>query len=80
MKLVLGTHLTPAQQAEVKRAYIYRWTIENSNRERAYRGLNPPTLPPTTDEQWLADHAFYVTNTGQLSRRHNHCEPAFMAD
>ncbi len=37
-------------------------------------------VPLTTDEQWLRDHAFYITTAGRLSARHRHCEPAYLAD
>lgn len=36
--------------------------------------------PLVSDEQWLRDHAFYVTRLGALSRRHRHCEPGWMAE
>lgn len=37
-------------------------------------------VPLVTDQEWLREHAFYVTAAGGLSARHNHCEPAFLAD
>jgi len=33
-----------------------------------------------TDDEWLREHAFYVTTTGTLSARHRRCEPAFLTD
>jgi hypothetical protein len=34
-----------------------------------------------TDEQWLAEHAFWFVSDGsRLSISHKHCEPAFVAD
>lgn len=37
-------------------------------------------VAPISDAQWLAEHAFYVTNAGSLSRKHSHCEPYYMAE
>ena len=37
-------------------------------------------VPLVTDEQWLREHAFHVTAKGRLSARHDHCEPAYLAD
>jgi hypothetical protein len=31
------------------------------------------------DSQWLAEHAFYVTEDGRLDERYCHCEPAYLA-
>lgn len=37
--LIKGVDLTPAQRAEVLRAYVYRWTFENAR--QSYRGKCP---------------------------------------
>ena len=77
MKLIKGNELPTKLQEQIKRSYTYRLTTENG-----YPARNPcnARVPAVTDEQWLAEHAFYVTNSGTLSRRHIHCEPHYMAD
>lgn len=74
--LVIGTNLKQSTKRAVLRAFIYRPTIENH-----YPSRNPcnATIPPVTDAEWLAQHAFYVTKNGDLAGRPNYCEPAFMA-
>lgn len=74
--LVIGTQLLPATRRAVLRMFPYRPTIENN-----YPRYNPAgcTIPPVTDAEWLASHAFYVTISGELAKRPNYCEPAFMA-
>lgn len=81
-KLVKGNELPREIQEQVKRAYIYRWTIDNKRRKDAWAGIQgQPTIPLQTDAEWLAEHAFYVTDSGQrLSKRHTHCEPHYVAD
>jgi len=81
MRLVRGDRLPAEARAEVLRAYIYRWTAENPDRERAWRGIKgQPTLPLQSDAAWLAEHAFHVTDSGRLARNRHRAEPAFMAD
>jgi hypothetical protein len=76
-----GTLLTPDQVDQVKRAFIYRWIKDNPKRESVWRNISgPPTIPLISDEQWLAEHAFWFTSGGKLSQKHNHCEPEYMAD
>jgi len=77
MQLIRGDKLTVAQKEHVKRAYIYRLTIENGYPEKNPCNVRVPAI---TDEQWLKEHAFYITKSGELSAKHKHCEPAFMAD
>jgi hypothetical protein len=33
-------------------------------------------VPAISDEQWLSEHDFYVTDSGRILLRHMHCEPA----
>lgn len=42
-------------------------------------GHNHPTIPLISDEQWLAEHAFWFKD-GQLDPRKRFAEPAYMAD
>ena len=78
MRLITGDKLSESTKQEVLNAYVYRWTIENKNRAR--RTGAPADHCFITDEQWLKEHAFYITNAGHRSRRHNHCESHYMAD
>jgi hypothetical protein len=82
MKLITGDKLTDAQRQEALRRFIYRHTIENQSQERrllACSGFKPSSIPPTSDGQWLTDHAFYIRKDGQLASKPNHCEPASLA-
>lgn len=79
--LVKGENLTKEQITEVKSAFIYRWTFDNPQRESAWRGLEgQPTIPLISDEDWIREQAFYITNSGRLDGRYNFCEPVWMAD
>ena len=77
MKLIKGNNLTTTQKMQVLRMFRMRLTIENN-----YPRVNPcgATIAPITDKQWLTDNSFYICNNGNLSSRHTHCEPAFLAD
>lgn len=79
--LVKGSNLSPKLRKEVLARYPYRWTVDNTRREYFWKdSKNKPTMALATDEEWLAAHAFYVTQKGELDARRHHCEPAFMAD
>lgn len=78
--LVKGNNLNPKTRAEVLRAFIYRWTTGNQRRAEAWKGLDTPTIPLQSDEQWLAEHAFHVNKDGRLAANRHHAEPAFLAD
>lgn len=43
-------------------------------------GHTHPTMPLISDEQWLNEHAFWITKDGSLARNRNHAEPAFMVE
>jgi len=77
MKLIKGNELPHNLKKEVLRKYTYRLTTENG-----YPEYNPcnGSVPAITDEQWLSEHAFYITNNGKLSCHHLRCEPAYLAD
>ena len=36
-------------------------------------------LPMVSDEKWLREHAFYVTDDMELAEKKRYAEPAFMA-
>lgn len=76
MAWVAGDMLTTAQRDAVRNSFGYRWTVENERRARQWYGGSRPTVPLVSDDDWLASHAFYVTNLGELSRRHRHCTSA----
>ena len=78
--LVKGVDLTPSQITEVKSAFGYRRTKENQARVLVLGIVSGTKAFETTDEQWIAEHAFYITKAGRLARRPYHCEPAFMAE
>jgi hypothetical protein len=80
--IVRGDKLPPKLQREVLAMYVYRWTVDNTQRERAWNGIaGQPTIPLITDDQWLREHAFFVTKCGTLDKRRNHhAQPAYMAD
>lgn len=78
--LKAGKNLTKYEKKLVLDAFIYRWTHENKryvmNNLASYM---LPTMETISDEQWLNDHAFYITKRGELDCRYKHCEPAYLA-
>lgn len=64
MKLTKGSDLSCEQRKEVTSAF--RLLQRYHNVDVAYF--------------WILDHAFYIRKDGKLSRKHNHCEPAYLAD
>jgi hypothetical protein len=59
------------------------WTqcplVKGENLTESQRGQVKRWFPQAND-QWIKEHAFYITRKGDLSARHNYCEPAYMAD
>lgn len=88
--LLLGSRLNERQRRHVLNAFIYRWTNENLGRARQAFSAGCqhipeesryPRIEPVSDEQWLADHAFHFNASGtELDHRHEHAEPAYMAE
>ncbi len=80
--LIRGSDLNPEQRRQVLAAYIYRWTLENTRRAEAWRGIEgAPTIPLQTDQEWLAEHAFHFTRDGRCMMANRHrAEPVYMAD
>jgi hypothetical protein len=70
MKQVKGSELSAQQQREVISAFVYRVTGDHT----------PKTATPSqklqfaNDQDWLANTLFWVTDNGELSRRHKYCE------
>jgi hypothetical protein len=80
-KLVRGDQLPSDLRREILARYLYRWTSDNQERERAWRGIKgAPTIPLVSDAQWLREHAFYVTDRGTLDKRKKGAEPAYMME
>ena len=77
MKLVKGDALSAEARQQVLAAYVYRLTMENG-----YPARNPcgARVPPISDAQWLAEHAFYIRKDGRLAGNRHHAEPSFLAD
>jgi hypothetical protein len=78
--LIRGDRLTPELREQVLRAFVHRWTIENQHNVSP---RNRPKDPPLwNDEDWLREHAFYITSSGsgRLALKPRHCEPAYMAE
>jgi hypothetical protein len=80
-KPVRGDQLPSNLRREVLSQYVYRWTSDNPQRERAWSTAGAPTMPLVSDEQWLRDHAFYVTDRGTLDKKRNkHANPAYVIE
>jgi hypothetical protein len=78
--LIEGNKLTWSQRKQVLANFIYRWTVDNVNRVRAWKVSVPdpkswPRIPLISDEEWLGRYSFHFTATGQLSRRKTYAEP-----
>lgn len=68
MQLIKGAKLTADMRRQVYAAYVHRHHAIGQGKYYA------------TENDWLVDHAFYFTKEGQLSRKHGHCEPHYLAD
>jgi len=75
MILINGDNLTQTQKDEVLRAFIYRWTTENPQRESLYRNLSRPTVALQSDAEWLKNYSFWFLNDGsRLAANRHHAE------
>lgn len=91
-KLIKGSALNSPQRRAVLAAFVHRWTHENAR--QTYHGQCPACaqashhLPDwhqrhaalVSDDEWLAAHAFYITERGMLAKRPGCAEPAYLAD
>ena len=77
--LIKGSKLNTNQIAQVKAAFIYRWTFENTQREAVYRKLSgAPTMPLQHDSEWITAHAFHFINDGsRLAFNRHFAEPNY---
>jgi hypothetical protein len=76
-KLVRGDKLTDAQRRQVLNAFIYRLTFENQ-RQHPAQVKQAGGRVTMSDGQWIREHAFRFTKSGQLSGRW--AEPHFLAE
>lgn len=68
-----GSELNSAQQAEVKRRFIYRFTREHIP---GWVSNNPHfvyAMQFDSDADWLAHTDFAVNKDGSLNNRHSYC-------
>jgi hypothetical protein len=80
--LVRGDKLGQNVRREVLSAFVRRWTFENAGAENVIRNRATCTdpIPLVSDADWLADHAFHVTQDGsRLMRNRRYAEPALLA-
>ena len=71
-----GSQLSPQDRRHVLAAYVYRFTGDNTPywvKEKRPNG-KPYPLQFATDEEWLKNTVFLVTNSGRLDMRSKHCE------
>ena len=90
--LIRGDKLNFAQRRQVLSTYVYRWTIGNGQLRSAYKcphcdlkkidfdrvecRQHHPTIKLVTDDEWLAQHAFYFVKDGsRLMVNRKHAEP-----
>ena len=80
MKLIKGADLSPRQTEQVLSNFIYRWTSGNNARQRVWHGIaGKPTIALITDNQWLAEHAFWFINSGsRLALNRKYAEPHYL--
>jgi hypothetical protein len=75
MRRTKGSDLPPALQRQCLAAYVHRCTGEHIPQwARRGNGSNPYRVQFKDDAEWLANTYFFVTDRGQLSRRHHYCE------
>jgi hypothetical protein len=68
-----GNELTAADRQHVLAAYVYRNTIENKQANPDAVRAAGGSLPPISDEVWLAITEFNVTKDGTLDQRQRYC-------
>lgn len=75
MKYIFGTELTPADQAEALRRYVYRFTGDHRPdwADNQRNNGKPYPLQFASDSDWLAHTRFPVTKMLRLTA-HGACE------
>jgi len=71
--LIRGSDLGPKLQAEVKAAYVHRFTGEHKPGWVTTTGA-PYRVQFKDDADWLANTFFHITKQGELNKRIKHCE------
>jgi hypothetical protein len=82
-ELIHGKKLSPEQHKKVLSAYVHRHTGEHKPAWANKPMPNGNAYKPThdTDKAWVHDHAFHFNKkTGNLSAKHKHAEPGYMAE
>jgi len=83
MRLVRGDKLPEDLKKQVLTSYAYRMTVESAERWphiNRYMRQNGYKAQLIGDEQWLKEHAFYVTRGRTLAKNRKHCEPGYLAN
>lgn len=68
---VKGRDLDAMERATVLAGHPYRWTVENEPKARPLfdpHGGPPTEEPQDSDEEWLANHAFWFNSDGRLTK------------
>lgn len=77
--LIKGVDLTPPQRLMVLTAFVYRWTKDNSQRERAWKRVCPqPAIPLVSDEEWLRMYSFHFIKSGRALHPRRHYAEALL--
>ena len=69
--MILGTELTPSDQREAKRRYVYRFTGEHKPAwaKEEWKDGKPYPLQFADDSDWLANTRFPVTKFHRLAAK-----------
>ena len=67
----MRTRVYHCSLCDIRKPYV---NAESAN------GHSHPTIPLQTDEQWLAEHAFYINKDGSFDQRRTHAKPHYLAD
>ena len=68
--LILGSHMGPHLQNQVKRQFIHRFTGDH----KPAGARDSDAVQFASDADWLAHTYFWVNKSGGLSKRHKYCE------
>ena len=77
MRQVYGNQLSQEAQQEALNRFLHRMTKESIERWPVFADWmirrGGYRLPPISDQEWLAQTLFWVTDSGRLAKR-RHCE------
>lgn len=73
---ILGSHLGPFLQTQVKRAYVHRFTGSHKPdwARKPIPNGNAYPLQFVDDADWLANTYFWITKRGELCKRPSACQ------